>query len=80
MDVNCGVIVEGGADVYETGRWIFWRILDTASGKKTKSEALGFGGQPVRSLAPRGDSVRVLRGQGLLLKALSRKKSHRPTP
>lgn len=43
MDVNCGLIVDGEAGVEETGRIIFQMILDTASGKKTKSELLGFG-------------------------------------
>ncbi len=43
MDVNCGLIVEGEAGVEETGRVIFQKILDTASGQKTKSEAFGFG-------------------------------------
>jgi altronate hydrolase len=43
MDINCGLIVDGEAGVDETGRMIFQRILETASGKKTKSEMLGFG-------------------------------------
>jgi altronate hydrolase len=43
MDINCGVIIDGEASIEETGRIIFQRILDTASGKKTKSELLGFG-------------------------------------
>jgi altronate hydrolase len=43
MDINCGLIIDGGTSVEETGRVIFQRILETASGKKTKSEVLGFG-------------------------------------
>lgn len=43
MDINCGLILEGKADVEEMGRRIFRTILDTASGKKSKSEILGFG-------------------------------------
>ena len=43
MDINCGLIVDGETNVEETGRIIFQRILETASGKKTKSESLGFG-------------------------------------
>jgi len=43
MDINCGLIVDGEASLDETGQVIFQRILDTASGKKTKSELLGFG-------------------------------------
>jgi altronate hydrolase len=43
MDINCGLIVDGEATLDETGKLIFQRILDTASGRKTKSELLGFG-------------------------------------
>ena len=43
MDVNCGLIVDGEAGMDEMGRVIFQSILDTASGKKTKGELLGFG-------------------------------------
>ena len=35
--------MEGIAGVEEMGREIFQAILDTASGKKTKSEIFGFG-------------------------------------
>lgn len=43
MDVNCGLIVDGKATVLEMGEAIFRLILETASGKKTKSELFGFG-------------------------------------
>ena len=43
MDVNCGLIVDGEADVEEMGRRIFQLILDIASGKKSKSELFGYG-------------------------------------
>ncbi|GII22632.1 UxaA family hydrolase [Planosporangium mesophilum] len=43
MDVNCGVIMDGEATVPELGQRIFELILDTASGRRTKSEELGFG-------------------------------------
>jgi altronate hydrolase len=43
MDINCGLILEGKTTVEEMGEVIFRRILETASGKKTKSESLGFG-------------------------------------
>lgn len=43
MDINCGGIAEGKKTVEEMGELIFQKILDTASGKKSKSEALGFG-------------------------------------
>ena len=43
MDINCGTIVEGEAGVDQIGQVIFQHILDTASGKLSKSERLGFG-------------------------------------
>jgi altronate hydrolase len=43
MDINCGEIVEGNETVAQCGQRIFDLILDTASGKKTKSELLGYG-------------------------------------
>jgi altronate hydrolase len=43
MDINCGEIAEGLATVEEVGASIFETILETASGRKSKSELLGFG-------------------------------------
>ena len=43
MDLNCGVIIDGEASVQEVGERLFQLILDTASGRKTLSEELGFG-------------------------------------
>ena len=43
MDVNCGLIVDGQSTVQEMGEAIFRLILETASGKQTRSELLGFG-------------------------------------
>ena len=43
MDVNCGEIADGTATVAEMGRRIFELVLDTASGRRTASELLGFG-------------------------------------
>jgi altronate hydrolase len=43
MDINCGTIVDGEETIQESGRRIFELILKTASGQKTKSEALGIG-------------------------------------
>jgi altronate hydrolase len=43
MDVNCGTIVDGAETVEQVGSRIFRLILETASGKKSKSELLGFG-------------------------------------
>jgi len=43
MDINCGVILDGGVSLEEMGQQIFDHILAVASGKRTKSEELGFG-------------------------------------
>ena len=43
MDVNCGQVIDGGKTVAEMGEAIFRKILDTASGARTKSEELGYG-------------------------------------
>jgi altronate hydrolase len=43
MDINCGLIIDGKATIREMGREIFQLILEVASGKKAKSELLGFG-------------------------------------
>jgi len=43
MDINCGTIVDGTETVEQAGERIFKLILETASGRKSKSELLGFG-------------------------------------
>jgi altronate hydrolase len=43
MDIDCGPIADGEATVAAMGERIFQLVLDTASGKQTKSEILGFG-------------------------------------
>ncbi|MGZ9809343.1 UxaA family hydrolase [Pseudoroseicyclus sp. H15] len=43
MDIDCGDIL-GGTSIEEKGREIFEALVATASGRETKSEALGFGG------------------------------------
>jgi altronate hydrolase len=43
MDINCGVALNGEVGMQELGENIFRMILETASGKKTKSENLGMG-------------------------------------
>ena len=43
MDVNCGTVADGAATVPELGQQIFRLVLETASGKPSKSESLGFG-------------------------------------
>lgn len=42
MDINCGDILEG-VSLEEKGRAIFDEVLAVASGKRTKSEELGYG-------------------------------------
>ena len=42
MDINCGDVLEG-VSIEDKGREIFKEILDVASGKRTKSEAFGYG-------------------------------------
>jgi altronate hydrolase len=43
IDIDCGTIVEGIETHDEVGRRIFDEILAVASGRATKSEALGYG-------------------------------------
>ncbi|MCV9967343.1 altronate dehydratase family protein [Pararhizobium sp. BT-229] len=43
MDIDCGTIATGDATIAGMGREIFELIIDTASGKKTKSELFGYG-------------------------------------
>ena len=43
MDVNCGKVVDGEKSVKDMGAAVFDMILAVASGRKTKSEELGFG-------------------------------------
>jgi altronate hydrolase len=43
MDLNCGAILDAETTLEEMGKRIFDRILNTASGEKTKSEIFGFG-------------------------------------
>jgi altronate hydrolase len=43
MDINCGTIIDGKESVEAVGRRFFELILETASGRKTKSELFGYG-------------------------------------
>jgi len=43
MDINCGAILDGDADVPQMGQRIFEALLRHASGEPTRSEALGLG-------------------------------------
>ena len=44
MDINCGDIIDAGISLEQKGQEIFELFLRVASGEKTKSEELGFGG------------------------------------
>ena len=43
MDINAGSIMDGDSDIKKIGEIIFNNIIDTASGKLTKSEINGYG-------------------------------------
>jgi len=43
MDINCGTIVDGKETIGQAGERFFRLVLETASGRKTKSELLGYG-------------------------------------
>jgi altronate hydrolase len=43
MDINCGTVIDGKESVAEVGERFFRLILETASGRRTKSEAFGYG-------------------------------------
>jgi altronate hydrolase/galactarate dehydratase len=44
MDLNCGDIVTDGVSIEAKGEELFEILIRVASGEKTKSEELGFGG------------------------------------
>lgn len=43
MDINAGTILDGTETVEEVGRRIFERIIEVASGERSRSEAMGYG-------------------------------------
>jgi len=43
IDINCGEVVDGDSDVQAMGERIFQLMLDTASGRRSKSEIHGYG-------------------------------------
>ena len=43
IDINCGEVIDGSASIDEMGERIFRLMLDTASGRATKSEQHGYG-------------------------------------
>ena len=42
MDINAGTILDGSESLNSVGQRIYQTIIDTANGRKTKAEALGF--------------------------------------
>ena len=42
MDINAGTILDGSESINSVGRRIFNMIVETAGGRKTKAEALGY--------------------------------------
>src|SRR6478609_2190232 len=43
MDFNCGTVIDGTETIQEAGARFFKLILETASGRKSKSEEFGYG-------------------------------------
>ncbi len=43
IDLNCGTVLDGTATIPALGRELFQMMLDTASGKPTRSETHGYG-------------------------------------
>ena len=43
IDINCGEVVDGLSSVQTMGERIFRLMLDTASGRRSKSEIHGYG-------------------------------------
>jgi altronate hydrolase len=43
MDINCGTVIDGTESIQEVGERFFKLILETASGRKSKSEEFGYG-------------------------------------
>jgi altronate hydrolase len=43
MDMNCGTVIDGRESIAEAGERCFRLMLETASGRRTRSEELGYG-------------------------------------
>lgn len=43
MDLNCGTIVDGEETIEQVGERIYQRIIELASGHRSRSEELGYG-------------------------------------
>jgi altronate hydrolase len=45
MDIDCGDIMDGGSTIESKGLEIYRKLIDVASGEKSKSEELGVGNE-----------------------------------
>ncbi len=45
MDLDCSAVVEAGMSLPDMGRRVYEALVETASGRRTKSEELGLGGE-----------------------------------
>jgi len=45
IDVDCSGVVEAGVPLLDMGRRVYQRLIDVASGERSKSEELGLGGE-----------------------------------
>ena len=45
IDLDCSGVVEAGVDVADMGRQVYDLLLDVASGRRSRSEELGLGGE-----------------------------------
>ena len=43
MDINCGTVIDGTESIQQAGERFFQLVLETASGRKSKSEEFGYG-------------------------------------
>ncbi len=42
MDLDCGVVLDGEASVEDVGKRVYELLVQVASGRRTRSEELGF--------------------------------------
>jgi altronate hydrolase len=45
IDIDCSGIVEAGTPMLDMGRQVYQKLIDVASGERSKSEELGLGGE-----------------------------------
>ena len=52
IDINAGVILDGGESIQSVGERIFKEIIDVTSGKLTKAEVLGHNEFAIHTICP----------------------------